>query len=91
MRSGCDLGLVPTTLAALALLGAVRGADVTLDDVVSYGLSLTEFNAVRDSESPFDFGGLSAPATDQLWSDAARFEYEVRRPAPGVLPRRATS
>ena len=49
-----------------------------VDDSHYYALSLNEWNAVRSTESPQDFGGLSGEETDGLWSDAARFEYQVR-------------
>eukprot|EP00580_Thalassiosira_gravida_P008319 CAMPEP_0201632110 /NCGR_PEP_ID=MMETSP0493-20130528/5854_1 /ASSEMBLY_ACC=CAM_ASM_000838 /TAXON_ID=420259 /ORGANISM="Thalassiosira gravida, Strain GMp14c1" /LENGTH=462 /DNA_ID=CAMNT_0048103561 /DNA_START=113 /DNA_END=1501 /DNA_ORIENTATION=+ len=48
------------------------------ETLASYGLTLDEFKEVRDSESPADFGGLpSSGDTQQLWLDAAVFEYEV--------------
>ena len=54
------------------------GNKITVEELASYGLTLDQFNAVRNSESPSDFGGLpSSGDTDQLWLDAAVFEYEV--------------
>jgi len=48
------------------------------ETLASYGLTLDEFKEVHDSESPADFGGLpSSGDTQQLWLDAAVFEYEV--------------
>ena len=52
---------------------------VTFEELASYGLTLAQFESVRRSESPDDFGGLGSQGeTDQLWLDAAVFEYEVR-------------
>lgn len=52
--------------------------EVTNEELASYGLNLTEFGRVRASESPADFGGLeNQDDTDQLWLDAAVFEYEI--------------
>ena len=58
--------------------------------MASYGLNLSEFNEVRSTESPIDFGQLGLAYdeetnvmyeglwdTDMLWMDAAIFEYEV--------------
>ena len=59
--------------------------------MASYGLlNLSEFNEVRSTESPIDFGQLGMAYneetnsmyegmwdTDMLWMDAAIFEYEV--------------
>jgi hypothetical protein len=51
---------------------------ITDEELASYGLTLVDFNAIRLSESPADFGGLpSADDIEQLWLDAAAFQYEV--------------
>ena len=60
------------------------------EEMASYGLNLSEFNEVRSTESPIDFGQLGLAYdeetnvmyeglwdTDMLWMDAAIFEYEV--------------
>ena len=47
----------------------------TVDDLVSYGMSLPEYNDVRLSESQADFGGV--PTTDELWNEALLFEYNI--------------
>ena len=51
---------------------------LSVDEVAAHGLTFAEFNTVRLSETPVDFGGLpSSGDTDRLWLDAATFEYEV--------------
>eukprot|EP00584_Thalassiosira_punctigera_P006329 CAMPEP_0172529816 /NCGR_PEP_ID=MMETSP1067-20121228/3792_1 /TAXON_ID=265564 ORGANISM="Thalassiosira punctigera, Strain Tpunct2005C2" /NCGR_SAMPLE_ID=MMETSP1067 /ASSEMBLY_ACC=CAM_ASM_000444 /LENGTH=438 /DNA_ID=CAMNT_0013313941 /DNA_START=1 /DNA_END=1317 /DNA_ORIENTATION=- len=76
------------TISAAAALGAPAAAAeggggnagrelATLEDLASYGLTLDEFDEVKASESPIDFGGLSGGDQGQLWADAATFEYEV--------------
>ena len=65
---------------ALASLLAARAAAAELshEGLATYGLTLDQFQSVRRSESPADFGGLpSQGETDQLWLDAAAFEYDV--------------
>lgn len=48
------------------------------ESLAAHSLTLEEFGEVRESEAPADFGGLpSATETDELWSDALAFEYEV--------------
>ncbi|KAL9188166.1 hypothetical protein ACHAXT_006544 [Thalassiosira profunda] len=72
--------LPPLSAAALASLLAARAAaaELTPEDLATYGLTLDQFQSVRRSESPADFGGLpSQDETDQLWLDAASFEYDV--------------
>ena len=53
------------------------------EQLVSNILTLDEFNEVRLTESPADFGQLEENGGDsydseKLWRDAAIFEYEVR-------------
>jgi len=51
------------------------------EQLVSNILTLDEFNEVRLTESPADFGQLedsSSYDSEKLWRDAAIFEYEVR-------------
>ena len=85
MKSNQAIALFP--LAALTVLSPpttiiVGAATPTNEELASYGLTLDEFNAVRLSESPVDFGGLpSAGDTDQLWLDAAAFQFEVKESA----------
>ena len=83
-----------TTLSQLPDSSEVITIDETIplsnEEVASYGLNLSEFNEVRSTESPIDFGqsGLAYDEetdmlwmgkwdTDMLWMDAAIFEYEV--------------
>ena len=51
------------------------------DQLVSNILTLDEFNEVRLTESPADFGQLEEDKdsydSEKLWRDAAIFEYEV--------------
>jgi hypothetical protein len=48
------------------------------DELASYGLTLDEYELIKSSESPNDFGGLSSDSdTDQLWKDAAAFSYQL--------------
>ena len=46
--------------------------------LASNALSLNEFNAIRASEAPQDFGGVDSETADGLWRSAIGFEYEVR-------------
>ena len=46
--------------------------------LASNALSLNEFNAIRASEAPQDFGGVDLETADGLWGSAMEFEYEVR-------------
>lgn len=59
---------------------ATTNAPTTIsnEELASFGLTLDQYESVRGSESPNDFGGLpSQGETDGLWADAAVFEYEV--------------
>ena len=83
-----------TTLSQLPDSSEVITIDETIplsnEEMASYGLNLSEFNEVRSTESPIDFGQLGLAYdeetnvmyeglwdTDMLWMDAAIFEYEV--------------
>ena len=83
-----------TTLSQLPDSSDIIVIDETIplsnEEMASYGLNLSEFNEVRSTESPIDFGqsGLAYDEetnvmyeglwdTDMLWMDAAIFEYEV--------------
>ncbi|KAL7527302.1 hypothetical protein ACHAXR_001890, partial [Thalassiosira sp. AJA248-18] len=68
---------------AIATTIATPTTTTTNYDLATYGLTLDQFNSIRRSESPIDFGGLpSSGDTDQLWLDAAEFEYEVATSHP---------
>mmetsp|Transcript_42752 Transcript_42752/g.76909 ORF Transcript_42752/g.76909 Transcript_42752/m.76909 type:complete len:431 (+) Transcript_42752:234-1526(+) len=80
MRSKNLIALAISTALSVMPAGTNGAAteELTVEELASYGLTLEEFNKVRNSESPSDFGGLpSSGDTDQLWLDAAVFEYEV--------------
>ena len=83
-----------TTLSQLPDSSDIIVIDETIplsnEEMASYGLNLSEFNEVRSTESPVDFGQLGLAYdeetnsmydglwdTDMLWMDAAIFEYEV--------------
>ena len=83
-----------TTLSQLPDSSDIIVIDETIplsnEEMASYGLNLSEFNEVRSTESPIDFGQLGLAYdeetnvmyeglwdTDMLWMDAAIFEYEV--------------
>ena len=55
------------------------------DSLASNALSLNEFNAIRASEAPQDFGGVDSETADGLWRSAIGFEYEVRRTSVSQL------
>ena len=63
---GLGLGLSTVSISAAA---------ATANELVSYGMSLAEFNDIRMSESDADFGGVST--TGELWSEALLFEYKI--------------
>ncbi|EJK56681.1 hypothetical protein THAOC_23389 [Thalassiosira oceanica] len=44
--------------------------------LASNALSLNEFNAIRATEAPQDFGGVDSETADGLWGSAIEFEYE---------------
>ena len=84
-----------TTLSQLPDSSDIIVIDETIplsnEEMASYGLNLSEFNEVRSTESPIDFGQLGLAYdemtnvmyeglwdTDMLWMDAAILEYEVR-------------
>ena len=84
MKSNIPLAISAALLPCI-VINAQENSDtgVTNEELASYGLNLTEFEYVRTSESPADFGGLeNQDDTDQLWLDAAVFEYEVRDVIP---------
>jgi hypothetical protein len=63
---GLGLGLSTVSISAAA---------ATANELVSYGMTLAEFNDIRMSESGADFGGVST--TGELWSEALLFEYKI--------------
>ena len=81
MRSNLSLALPLTALTVLspAMTVIVYAETITDEELASYGLTLEDFNAIRLSESPADFGGLPiANSTNKLWLDAAAFQYGVK-------------
>jgi hypothetical protein len=62
------------SLVAFVSLSSVVAA-VEADNLVSFGMTLEQYNDVRLSEAKADFGG--APTTDELWSEALLFEYDL--------------
>mmetsp|Transcript_15682 Transcript_15682/g.33140 ORF Transcript_15682/g.33140 Transcript_15682/m.33140 type:complete len:437 (-) Transcript_15682:139-1449(-) len=77
-KDGCGI-IISLAISGTILLSMVASASaITYDDLATFGLTLDEFNTVRSSESPNDFGGLASKGEqDQLWWDATDFEYEV--------------
>lgn len=63
------LALASVTLAALA-----QAEVPSNEQLASYGLSLSEFELIKASESPYDFDHTDQ---DQIWLDAAIFAYEI--------------
>ncbi len=79
MKSNLALALAALTVLSPATTVIVVAETLTDEELASYGLTLEDFNSIRLSESPADFGGLpSAGDTDQLWLDAAAFQYGVK-------------
>lgn len=79
---------IAVSVAVVASIGGAEAADAVAISTTTVPipndllaemslLTLDEFNDIRLSESPVDFGGLSGGETDELWTDAAIFEYEV--------------
>jgi len=67
--------MVGASFVALVSLSAVSisaAAAATADELVSYGMSLAEFDDVRMSESEADFDG-----SEELWDEALLFEYKL--------------
>lgn len=61
------------TLAAFVSLSSAVAVIAEADNLVSYGMTLEQYNDVRLSEAKADFGGVDT--TDELWSEAILFEY----------------
>jgi hypothetical protein len=77
--SNLVLALAALTVLSPATTVIIFAETITDEELASYGLTLEDFNAIHLSESPADFGGLpSAGDTDQLWLDAAAFQYGVK-------------
>lgn len=63
-------------MAFVSLSSAVAVmATAEADNLVSYGMTLEQYNDVRLSEAKADFGGV--PTTDELWNEALLFEYDL--------------
>ncbi len=62
-------------VAFVSLSSAVAVVATDSDNLVSYGMTLEQYNDVRLSEAKADFGGV--PTTDELWSEALLFEYDL--------------
>ena len=74
-----NLALLSTIgLSCTAVLNVNAQDAPTDEELASYGLTLTEVELIRQSESPNDFAGLaSSGSTSQLWTDATIFENQV--------------
>jgi hypothetical protein len=63
---------------ALGALGALTQAEVPSNEkLATYGLTLTQFEMIKASESPYDFGGIDANDQQQLWLDTAVFSHQL--------------
>ncbi|KAL7486576.1 hypothetical protein ACHAW6_013529 [Cyclotella cf. meneghiniana] len=59
-------------------LGALTQAEVPSNEkLATYGLTLSQFETIKASESPYDFGGIDAADQRQLWLDAAVFSHQL--------------
>ncbi|KAL3803504.1 hypothetical protein HJC23_014052 [Cyclotella cryptica] len=59
-------------------LGALTQAEVPSNEhLATYGLTLSQFEMIKASESPYDFGGIDDTDQQQLWLDAAVFSYQL--------------
>ena len=77
MKKQAPSRISTVALVAVAVIGVVDATTSTLShsELVEMSLlSLEEFNSIRASETPNDFG----EDNDDLWEEAAIFEYEVR-------------